>query len=108
MTATVTVAADLAISLDGYIAGTDVTIDNPAGDGAEPPLFEWIHSLASWRERQYLREGLVDELQLHVVPALLGAGLRPLRGAGCRTEGPGVRWVVETPLATYLNYRFVR
>ncbi|MFJ4321487.1 dihydrofolate reductase family protein [Streptomyces lavendulae] len=58
--------------------------------------------------RQYLREGLVDELQLHVVPALLGAGLRPLRGAGCRTEGPGVRWVVETPLATHLNYRFVR
>ncbi|GLW04836.1 hypothetical protein Slala05_84660 [Streptomyces lavendulae subsp. lavendulae] len=58
MTATVTVAADLAISLDGYIAGTDVTIDNPAGDGAEPPLFEWIHSLASWRERQGMTGGV--------------------------------------------------
>lgn len=32
--------------------------------------------------RQYLREGLVDELQLHVVPALLGAGLRLLDGLG--------------------------
>ncbi len=40
-----TVTADLAISLDGYIAGTDVTIDNPGGDGE--PLFEWIHDLAS-------------------------------------------------------------
>lgn len=53
---TVTVTADLAISLDGYIAGTDVTLDNPGGDGAEP-LFEWIHNLASWRERQGMTGG---------------------------------------------------
>ncbi|MBK3579486.1 dihydrofolate reductase, partial [Streptomyces sp. MBT65] len=52
-----TVTADLAISLDGYIAGTDVTIDNPGGDGAEP-LFEWIHGLASWRERQGMTGGV--------------------------------------------------
>ena len=51
-----TVTADLAISLDGYIAGTDVTLDNPGGDGAEP-LFEWIHNLASWRERQGMTGG---------------------------------------------------
>jgi dihydrofolate reductase len=52
----VTVTADLAISLDGYIAGPHVTLDNPGGDGAEP-LFEWIHSLASWRERQGMTGG---------------------------------------------------
>lgn len=46
-----TVTADMAISLDGYAAGTDVGIDNPGGHGAEP-LFEWIHNLASRRERQ--------------------------------------------------------
>ncbi|WP_031478112.1 dihydrofolate reductase family protein [Streptomyces bicolor] len=50
------VTADMAISLDGYIAGTDVSIDNPGGDGAEP-LFEWIHNLASWRQRQGLSGG---------------------------------------------------
>ncbi|MGI5199060.1 dihydrofolate reductase family protein [Streptomyces sp. CA-288835] len=202
-----TVTADLAISLDGYIAGPNVTLDNPGGDGAEP-LFEWIHNLASWRERQgmtggeenrdselmrewfdatgavvmgrmmydtgeefwgdnppfrtpvfvlthrprptlvkeggttftfitdgihsaldqakaaagdrnvdiaggastvqqNLREGLIDELQLHVVPALLGAGLRLFEGlgAGRRTLEP-IR-VVDTPLATHLKYRFV-
>ncbi|MGW1290574.1 dihydrofolate reductase family protein [Streptomyces sp. NPDC001118] len=32
--------------------------------------------------RQYLGEGLIDELQLHVVPALLGAGLRLFEGVG--------------------------
>src|ERR1043165_1160816 len=32
--------------------------------------------------RQYLGEGLIDELQLHVVPALLGDGLRLFGGLG--------------------------
>lgn len=203
-----TVTADMAISLDGYVAGTDVSIDNPGGNGAEP-LFEWIHNLASWRERQgmtggeenrdselmrewfdttgavimgrmmydtgeefwgadppfrtpvfvlthrprptlvkqggttfhfvtdgihsaldqaraaagdrnvdiaggastvqqYLKEGLIDELQLHVVPALLGDGLRLFEGLGAgRRDLTPVR-VVETSLATHLKYRFVK
>jgi dihydrofolate reductase len=46
----------MAISLDGYVAGTDITPDNPAGDGAEA-LFEWIHNLASWRQRQNMTGG---------------------------------------------------
>ncbi|GHH04646.1 dihydrofolate reductase family protein [Streptomyces lanatus] len=200
-----TVTADLAISLDGYIAGPDVTLDNPGGTGAEP-LFEWIHNLASWRERQgmsggeenrdselmrewfdatgavvmgrtmydtgeefwgdnppfrtlvfvlthrprptlvkeggttftfvtdgihhaldraraaagdrnvdiaggastvrqYLGAGLIDELQLHVVPALLGAGLRLFEGPGAvRRDVEPVR-VEATALATHLKYR---
>ncbi|MER5916068.1 dihydrofolate reductase family protein [Streptomyces sp. NPDC001982] len=203
-----TVTADLAISLDGYIAGTNVTIDNPGGDGAEP-LFEWIHNLASWRERQgmtggeenrdselmrewfdatgavvmgrmmydtgeefwgdnppfrtpvfvlthrprpalvkeggttftfvtdgihsaldqaraaagdrnvdiaggartvqqYLREGLIDELQLHVVPALLGEGLPLFEGLGAGQRNLEPVRVVDTPLATHLKYRFVK
>jgi dihydrofolate reductase len=198
----------MAISLDGCIAGTNVAIDNPGGDGAEP-LFEWIHNLASWRERQgmtggeenrdsvlmqewfdatgavvmgrmmydtgeefwgdnppfrapvfvlthrprpalvkeggttftfvtdgihgaldqakaaagdknvdiaggartvqqYLREGLIDELQLHVVPALLGEGLRLFEGLGAGRRNLEPVRVVDTPLATHLKYRFVK
>ncbi|AKZ56399.1 putative Riboflavin biosynthesis protein RibD domain-containing protein [Streptomyces ambofaciens ATCC 23877] len=201
-----TVTADLSISLDGCVAGPNVTLDNPGGDGAGP-VFEWIHTLASWRERQglaggvdnrdselmrewfdatgavvmgrtmyetgeefwgddppfrtpvfvlthrprptlvkeggttftfvtdgirraldraqaaagdrnvdiaggadtvrqYLGAGLIDELQLHVVPALLGEGLRLFEGAGAvRRDLEPVR-VVHTPLATHLKYRF--
>ena len=203
-----TVTADLAISLDGCIAGTDVTIDNPGGNGGEP-LFEWIHHLASWRERQgmdggeenrdselmrewfdatgavvmgrmmydtgeefwgadppfrtpvfvlthrprptlvkeggttftfvtdgihsalerakaaagdrnvdiaggartvrqYLGEGLINELQLHVVPALLGEGLRLFEGLGAVPRRIEPVRVVDTPLATHLKYRFVK
>lgn len=203
-----TVTVDMALSLDGYVAGTDVTPDNPAGDGAEP-LFEWIHEPASRRERQgmtggrenrdselmrewfdatgavvmertmydtgeafwgenppfrtpvfvlthrprptlvkeggttftfvtdgihdaldraraaagdrnvdiaggastvqqYLREGLVDELHLHVVPVLLGAGLRLFEDLGARRRDLEPVAVVGTPFATHLKYRFTR
>ncbi|MCX5374280.1 hypothetical protein OG613_08665 [Streptomyces sp. NBC_00015] len=59
------------------------------------------------KRRQYLGEGLVDGLRPHVVPALLGAGLPLLGGAGAtRRDLEPVR-VVATPLATHLKYRLV-
>lgn len=203
-----TVTADLAMSLDGFVAGTGVSLDNPGGYGAEP-LFEWIHNLASWRERQgmsggeenrdselmrewfdatgavvmgrmmydtgeefwgdnppfrtpvfvlthrprptlvkqggtiftfvtdgihsaldrakaaagernvdiaggastvrqYLAADLIDELQLHVVPALLGDGVRLLGGLDAGRRTLEVVRVVDTPPATHLKYRFTR
>ncbi|ANJ08103.1 MULTISPECIES: dihydrofolate reductase family protein [Streptomyces] len=50
------VTADFAITLDGYVAGPNVSRDNPGGDGAER-IFDWIHTLASWRERQGMTGG---------------------------------------------------
>lgn len=200
-----TVTADLALSLDGFVAGTDVTLDNPGGDGAEA-LFRWIHDLASWRERQgmsggednedsaimrewfdstgavvmgrtmydtgeepwgdnppfrtpvfvltnrprrplvkeggttftfvtdgihsaleqaraasggrnvdiaggadtvqqYLRAGLIDELQLHVVPVLMGAGLRLFDNLGAEQRRLEAVRVVDTGRVTHLKYR---
>jgi dihydrofolate reductase len=57
--------------------------------------------------QQYLRAGLVDELQLHVSPVLLGAGTRLLDGlAGVRAELEIDR-VVASPAVTHLRYRVV-
>ena len=50
------VTADMAMSLDGFIAGPNVSADNPAGDGGIQ-LHEWFANLASWRERQGLAGG---------------------------------------------------
>jgi len=56
---------------------------------------------------QYLAAGLVDELELHVVPLLLGGGERLFDEVG-----PGVKLellrVVEAPGVTHLKYRVVR
>ncbi|MFE6286554.1 hypothetical protein [Streptomyces sp. NPDC057877] len=44
------VTADLTVSLDGYMADPDSSLDNPGGDGVEA-LLEWIHALARPQER---------------------------------------------------------
>jgi dihydrofolate reductase len=40
---------DISMSLDGFIAGPDRTIEAPLGEGGEQ-LHEWIFGLASWME----------------------------------------------------------
>lgn len=57
--------------------------------------------------QRYLREGLIDELQLHVVPVLLGEGLRLFEGLGTGRRNLEPVRVVDTPLATHVKYRFV-
>ena len=56
---------------------------------------------------QFLAAGLVDELQLHVVPILLGGGARLLEGVGPDIKLEQVR-VIEAPGVTHLKYRVAR
>lgn len=205
---TVTVTADMVMSLDGYIAGTGHSVTDPAGRGADR-IGGWIHAQSSWRERsgmtgdeadqdsdimrewfettgavvmgrlmydsgaafwgddppfrtpvfvltnrpgptllkeggtsftfvtdgihsaldqatavsggrnvdiaggahtvqQYLRARLVDELQLHVIPVLLGAGLRLFDNLGTDTHDLEPIRVVDTPGATHVKYRVLK
>jgi dihydrofolate reductase len=71
-------------------AGNDVTI----GGGADAI-------------NQYLAAGLVDELELHLVPLLLGGGARLLEGVGPGLALEQVR-AVEAPGVTHLKYRVAR
>jgi dihydrofolate reductase len=59
---------------------------------------------------QYLRAGLVDEFQLHVVPIFLGGGARLLEGLPDFTKLQIERTrVVESPTGvTHLRYRVVK
>jgi dihydrofolate reductase len=55
--------------------------------------------------RQYLAAGLLDELQLNVVPVLLGGGTRLFDNlAGAAIELEPVR-VIEAPGVTHIKYR---
>jgi len=56
---------------------------------------------------QYLEAGLVDELELHVVPILLGGGERLLDGVGPDLKLEQLR-AVQAPGAAHLKYRVVR
>jgi dihydrofolate reductase len=56
---------------------------------------------------QYLAAGLVDEIELHVVPIILGGGERLFAGVGPYVKLEQVR-VVEAPGVTHLKYRVVK
>jgi dihydrofolate reductase len=56
---------------------------------------------------QYLAAGLVDELELHVVPLVLGGGARLFAGVGPDLKLELGR-TVEAPGVTHLKYRVVK
>ncbi|MEA2361772.1 MAG: hypothetical protein QOD71_917 [Thermoleophilaceae bacterium] len=47
---------DISVSLDGFVAGPEQTLDQPLGDGGER-LHEWIFGLESWRAAHGLEGG---------------------------------------------------
>lgn len=47
---------DISMSLDGYIAGPNQTLEQPLGEGGER-LHEWTVGLQSWRERHGMSGG---------------------------------------------------
>ena len=57
--------------------------------------------------RQCLAAGLVDELQLHVVPVLLGRGIPLFDGSGSAARLTKLR-VVDAPNVTHVRYRVER
>lgn len=58
--------------------------------------------------QQCLRAGLLDELQLHVAPLLLGGGVRLFDDLGGEQVEVELIEVVDAPGVTHLRYRVVR
>jgi hypothetical protein len=114
----------ISVSLDGFVAGPNQSLENPLGEGGER-LHEWALTTAAWRRQhglaggsdgadsrvveevqQYLASGVLDELYLHIVPVLLGGGERLLQNVGDPALEPVE--VVASPAVTHVKYRVVR
>jgi dihydrofolate reductase len=66
--------ADISMSLDGFVAGPNQTLEEPLGAGGEQ-LHEWVVRLASWRRLHGLEGG--EESAVHdpvVEESLAGVG----------------------------------
>jgi dihydrofolate reductase len=50
------VHVEISMSLDGFVAGRNQTLEQPLGEGGER-LHEWVVALKSWRERHGLSGG---------------------------------------------------
>ena len=58
--------------------------------------------------QQYLRAGLLDEIQIHVVPVLLGDGIRLFENMGTEPIELASTRVLESPGVTHLRFRAIR
>jgi dihydrofolate reductase len=67
-----TLTMDISISLDGFVAGPNPTLERPLGDGGEY-LHEWLFRLASFREQHGMSGGEPNG-DTHVFEESLGAG----------------------------------
>jgi dihydrofolate reductase len=57
--------------------------------------------------QQYLKAGLIDQLQIHLVPVLLGAGARLFDTIADGEVGLECTRVVQAPGVTHLSYRVI-
>jgi dihydrofolate reductase len=55
--------------------------------------------------QQCLRAGLLDEVQIHLVPTLLGAGVRLFDDIGANSIDLETIRVVDSPGVTHLRYQ---
>lgn len=98
-----TIRFHLAVSLDGYAAGPDQSLENPLGVGGED-LHEWVVDLEAWRRQHGLEGGevnastpVVQELQSNVGATVMG---RNMFGGGpgpWRKDSPWNGWWGDNP-----------
>ncbi len=82
-------AVDISISLDGFVAGPDPTLERPLGDGGDR-LHEWAFALESWRKPHGLPGGEINA-STKVVEETLEATGAVVMGRRMFSGGEG-RW----------------
>lgn len=55
--------------------------------------------------RQYIAAGLVDEIQVHLIPVLFGSGTRLFEDLGAEHIHLETTQVMETPAAIHMRFR---
>jgi dihydrofolate reductase len=78
---------NITMSLDGYVAGPDQSLENPLGIGGEE-LHDWMISLKAWRESHGLEGGEVNASTPFADDILAGAGAT-IMGRNMFGGGPG-------------------
>jgi len=63
----------ISMSLDGFVAGPNQSVENPLGIGGEG-LHEWVLGLAAWRRPHGLDGGVVNESNAVVEESVLNIG----------------------------------
>ncbi len=97
------VRADISVSLDGYVAGPNQTMEEPLGVGGER-LHEWIVALKVWREASGMEGGeendnspVVREANANVGAEIMGRGKFGPPSRGAWGDDPWQGWWGDKP-----------
>jgi dihydrofolate reductase len=80
-------AADISMSLDGFVAGPNPTLERPLGDGGDG-LHEWVFPLEAWRKDHGLPGGEINA-STKVIEERLAATGAVLMGRRMYSGGAG-------------------
>jgi dihydrofolate reductase len=96
------VRVHISVSIDGYVAGPNQSLENPLGEGGES-LHDWLVALRAWREPHGLEGGevnastpVVEESQANVGAEIMGRG-KFGGGPGPWRDDPWPGWWGEDP-----------
>ena len=93
----------ISMSLDGFVAGPDQSVENPLGMGGER-LHEWVVPLAAWREAHGLPGGevnesarVVEESQANIGATIMGRNMFGGHPGPWNAERPWTGWWGKNP-----------
>src|ERR671936_134874 len=78
---------DISMSLDGFIAGPNQTLEEPLGEGGEG-LHEWVFATKGWRERRGLSGGETN-VDSEVIEEAVGSAGATVMGRRMFSGGEG-------------------
>jgi dihydrofolate reductase len=81
------VRAHISVSLDGFVAGPNQSLESPLGEGGEK-LHEWVFGLRAWREPHGIDGGDVNASSAVIEEQLANVGAE-IMGRGKFGGGPG-------------------
>ena len=98
-----TTRAHISVSLDGYVAGPNESMENPLGEGGER-LHDWVVELRSWREQAGMEGGVENvsndvfaETTDNVGAEIMGRGKFGPPGRGPWGDDPWRGWWGDDP-----------
>jgi dihydrofolate reductase len=93
----------ISMSLDGYVAGPNQSLETPLGVGGEG-LHDWVVGLAVWREKHHLKGGevnastaVLEESLVNIGATIMGRNMFGGHPGGWDSEKPWKGWWGDEP-----------